>query len=176
MRRVVPLLVLALVHAPLAAHAWQDTSPASAARIGDQVRVHTTGGAVVRGTLALVSSDLLVVADAEGSSRTVRSNLVRAVDARRVLPWRRRAMRGALVGATIGFLVPAVQSLARGKHVCETPPAGTTYTYCEKSYDIIDETASLGAVTFGILGFGVGAAVPWHHWKRVTFFASGSTP
>ena len=69
----------------------------------------------LRGTLELASPDLVVIRDGGGAQRTLRADMVRAIDARRVRPWGQRARRGALVGAAIGFLVPAVTSLAKGE-------------------------------------------------------------
>jgi hypothetical protein len=66
-----------------------------------------------------------------------------------------------------------VHSLAKGKQVCDPP---TTYVYCEKSYENIEETAGPLMILFGGIGFGVGAAVPWNHWQRVRIGTAGSPP
>ncbi|MEK7240762.1 MAG: hypothetical protein AAB224_09245 [Gemmatimonadota bacterium] len=173
MHRLSRLLVFVAAFVPQVAHAWQPTPTASTARVGELVRVRTSGRTSFRGTLELASPDLVVIRDGGGAQRTLRADMVRAIDARRVRPWGQRARRGALVGAAIGFLVPAVTSLAKGKQGCAPP---TTYQYCEKSYENIEETAGPLMILFGGIGLGVGAAVPWNHWQRVNINAVGTPP
>ncbi len=176
MHRLSRLLILVASFAPQVAHAWQPTSTASTARAGEVVRVRTFERTSYRGTLELASSDLLVIRNTAGAQRTLRADMVRTIDARRVRPWGQRAWRGALVGAAIGFLVPAVTSLAKGKQGCAPPADGGTYLYCRKSYENIEETAAPLMILFGGIGFGVGAAVPWNQWQRVRIGTAGSPP
>ncbi len=177
MHRLSRLLVLVAAFAPQVAHAWQRTPTASTARVGELVRVRTSERTSYRGTLELAGPDSLVIKDAAGAQRTLRADIIRTIDARRVRPWGQRARRGALVGVAVGFLVPAVSSLLKGKQGCTIPlDPGWTYTYCEKSYENIEEPASILMILFGGVGFAVGATVPWNHWQRVRIGAAGSPP
>lgn len=177
MHRLSRLLVLVAAFAPQAAHAWQRPPTATTTRVGELVRIRTTERTSFRGTLEFASPDSLVINDAAGAQRTLRADIIRTMHARRVRPWGQRARRGMLVGVAIGFLVPAVHSLAKGKQGCSTPlDPGWTYTYCKQSYENIEETASVLMILFGGVGFGVGAAVPWNHWQRVRIGAVGSLP
>lgn len=174
MHRLSRLLVLVAAFAPQVAHAWQPTT--STARVGELVRVHTSERARFRGTLEFANPDSLIIKDAGGAQRTLRADIIRTIDARRVRPWGQRARRGALVGVAVGFLVPAVSSLLKGKQGCAPLAHGGTYAYCEKSYENIEEPASILMILFGGVGFGVGATVPWNHWRRVRIGAAGSPP
>jgi hypothetical protein len=160
-------LLLLAASPPRLARARQVVPSVPVARVGDTVRVRTVAGPIFQGVLTLSARDSVVIRDAGAQLHAFRSDLVRDIEAQRVVPTWSRARWGALTGAALGFVIPYAQTRIRGAYEHCTTIAGNRS--CSTYSDNADGEARLGALIGAVVGSGVGIVIPWHHWERARF-------
>lgn len=135
------------------------------------MKLRTTDGRLLRGTVRALASDSLSVALGDGAIASLAPSQVTTAWARRPVPIGTRTKRGALVGVALGFLIPAASSLAKGKvETClpDGPHGEIPVPRCTRAYHTIDEDAMGGMFFLGLIGTVVGLVVPYDGWARVT--------
>lgn len=134
-------------------------------RVGEEVRIRSET-AMGRYTVTAVNDGALTLSDAEGSVIRVPAGAITRLD-RSLGP--RSTGRGALRGLGIGFGVGAVSGALLG--FADGDDSGGILSFTA------EEKAGMGAIFFGgiggLLGAGIGAAMPGQQWERVPLADAG---